>query len=260
MTAFHSALYSGWVRHRRYTPKAHAFCYRLRLFYLDLDELPQLFNGLWCWSYNRPNLGAFRRSDYLGPHTLPLKEAVRLRVSQLAGACPQGPVRMLTQLRLLGVCFNPVTLYYLFEPEASHPSVILAEVTNTPWGERHSYLIACAPEGEKTRAQFAKQFHVSPFNPLQMHYAWVSTAPRRYLLVHMENRLLADSPPVMDATLCLKRQAISANSLGRLLLAHPLNTLKVPLAIYWQALKLWWKGNPFYPHPRSSMGDPRESP
>ncbi len=251
----HSALYSGWVRHRRYTPKAHAFRYPLQLFYLDLDELPQLLQGRWLWSFERFNLGCYRRRDYHGDPHIPLKQAVQQRVLALAGYCPQGTVRMLTQLRLLGVCFNPVTLYYLFEPEAALPSGILAEVTNTPWQERHSYWVPCNPSGTKTQTDFAKTFHVSPFNPTAMHYHWASTAPGEHLIVHMENRLTPDAPLVMDATLNLTRQAWSAKALASLLLRHPFNALKVPITIYWQALKLWLKGNPVYNHPSSASGD-----
>ena len=251
-----SAIYQGKLRHRRFHPKAHAFSYDSTLFYLDLDELPHLFKGVKGWSLNGKTRGQFCRSDYLGDPNTELKEAVRAEVERQLGRCPQGAVRMLTNLRMWGFCFNPVTLYYLFEPNSEKPALILAQVNNTPWNERHSYVVSCDDSG-KTRTEFPKQFHVSPFNPLDMHYHWVSTAPDEHLLVHMENH--RDGICHMDATLTLERQAWSAEQLQRILWRQPWLTLKVPVMIYWQALKLFLKGVPFYPH-RSLRDEEKHNP
>ncbi len=253
----HSAIYRGELRHRRFHPKRHEFSYSSTLFYVDLDELPDLFKGAWCWSLNKRNLGSFWRADYLGDPETPLKEAVRSRVIELAGACPKGAVRMLTNLRIMGSCFNPVTFYYLFEPNADRPSLILAEVNNTPWNQRYSYLISCDLATGKTKTEFEKKFHVSPFNPLSMRYHWVSSAPGETLLVHMENV----APPLtggseatdslvchMDATLKLTRHDWTPSMLQRLLWRQPWAAIKVPLSIYWQALRLFFKGVPVYAH------------
>jgi len=242
----HSAVYQGWVRHRRFLPREHEFRYRATLFYLDLDELPGLFKGIWGWSYNRRNLGWFRRADYFHPDQPDLAQAVRDEVRRQQGYCPRGPVRLLTQMRVWGQCFNPVSLYYCFEPGAERPSVILAQVNNTPWNRRHAYVIPCHPETGKARIGFYKSFHVSPFNPMDMEYRWVSTAPGASLLVHMENH--REGVCHMDATLSLERQAWSGALLTGLIWRQPWMTIKVPLAIYWQALKLWLKRVPIYSH------------
>jgi DUF1365 family protein len=253
----HSAIYQGNLRHRRFHPKNHEFSYESTLFYIDLDELPWLFSGVRGWSLNRKNLGCFYRSDYLGDPAISLKDAVQSKVYNLLGTCPQGAVRMLTNLRILGFCFNPVTLYYVFEPGADCPSVILAEVNNTPWNERHCYLVQCDASTGKAKENFEKHFHVSPFNPLDMHYRWVSSKPDAHLLVHMENH----APPLnntdtvaveqichMDATLSLKRREWSASLLQRLLWLQPWAAIKIPCAIYWQAVRLFFKGVPVYSH------------
>ena len=245
-----SAIYSGSLRHRRFWPKQHQFTYSLTLFYIDLDELQDLFSHSLWWSLNSVNLGYFNRKDYLAPHHIPLKDAVKQRIEAELGDCPKGAIRVLTNLRLWGFCFNPVSFYYVFEPGAENPSVILAEVNNTPWNQRHSYLITCDPQSGKTQETFAKQFHVSPFNPLAMNYHWVSTAPSENLLVHMENHSDQQGPGChMDATLNLKRHAWTKQLLHRHLWLAPWSALKVPLAIYWQALKLWLKRVPYFAHP-----------
>lgn len=259
----HSAIYQGKLRHRRFFPKRHEFTYSSTLFYIDLDELPELFEGAKGWSLNRTNFGSFRRSDFLGPTSVPLKEAVLSETNKLlaldkaALSCPDGAVRMLTNLRILGFCFNPVTLYYLFNKNSDLPEMILAQVNNTPWNERYTYLIHCNEKTGKANSQFDKKFHVSPFNPLAMEYHWISSAPGENLLVHMENHAPVGNAQDssgrsaschMDATLTLKRQPWSKPLLHKLLWLQPWAAIKVPVAIYWQALRLFVKGVPVYTH------------
>jgi len=246
----HSAIYHGSLRHRRFIPKQHEFSYSSSLFYIDLDELPDLFTHVKGWSLNRFNFGAFYRKDYLGDPTVPLKDSVRAEVTRLVGYCPMGAIRMLTNLRILGFCFNPVTFYYVFDVDADKPSLILAQVNNTPWNERHCYVVLCNPETGKTKSEFDKVFHVSPFNPIDMLYHWVSTHPDEHLVVHMENHKQSSLSSVMqchmDATLTLTRTPWTAKGLQKILWRQPWLAIKVPVAIYWQALKLIIKGVPFY--------------
>lgn len=260
----HSAIYQGNLRHRRFFPKRHEFSYSSTLFYIDLDELPDLFSGVAGWSVNRANLGSFRRSDFLGDSTVPLKMAVYNEVNTLLAVdnksemrCPDGAIRMLTNLRIFGFCFNPVTFYYLFNSGANQPAMILAQVNNTPWNKRHTYLIHCDAITGKANSHFDKNFHVSPFNPLDMEYHWISSAPAENLLVHMENHSTArdkletekkDMTCHMDATLRLQRKPWSKSLLQKILLLQPWTAIKVPVAIYWQALRLLVKGVPVYDH------------
>lgn len=128
----HSAVYEGVVRHRRGTPRPHAFSYRMAQLYLDLDEVDAVFRGRWLWSVGRRNLAEFRRADFLGPAEQPLKEAVKDRVEAAIGERPAGPVRLLTHLRYAGVVFNPVSFYYCFDADGETLHSIVAEITNTP--------------------------------------------------------------------------------------------------------------------------------
>lgn len=245
-----SCLYVGRVRHRRFAPARHAFEYRLFMLYLDLDELPGLFERFWLWSSQRPNLAWFRRADHLGDPQQPLAESVRDLVEQRSGQRPHGPVRLLTQLRYFGHGFNPVSFYYCFDSSGEVLEHIVAEVNNTPWGEQHCYLLTASAAQREQRIQrfeLDKQFHVSPFMGMDIRYQWSFMRPGKRLFVHLQNRQHGDK--LFDASLIIKRQPISSAALSGALLRYPFMTLKVVAAIYYQALRLWLKKIPFHPHP-----------
>jgi len=218
------------------------------MMYLDLDELPGAFDGRWLWSARRAAPARFHRSDYHGDPTVPLDEAVRRTVEERTGTRPAGPIRLLTHLRYYGYCFNPVSFYYCFDREGSHVEAILTEITNTPWGERHSYVLPRTSEMNGVmRFRFAKEFHVSPFMPMDQRYDWRFSPPGRRLAVHMEN--YDRSGMIFDATMSLRRRELSGGTLAHTLLAYPWITAGVITAIHWNAFKLWLKGNPVHTHP-----------
>lgn len=253
--ALASAVYEGTVRHRRRAPHAHAFTYRVAQLLLDLDEVESVFADRWLWSSRRRNVAEFRRSDYLGPVDLPLADAVRERVRQHTGARPGGPVRLLTHLRYFGYVFNPVSFYYCYAPDGRTLETVVAEITNTPWSERHAYVLpvdAAATRGRAFEWAFPKRFHVSPFMPMDRDYRWRFTAPGDDLHVHMD--VLRDGEPEFDATLALARRPLTGASLARVLWRYPAMTARVMTAIHWQALKLWLKRNPVHDHPRTLRG------
>lgn len=244
----HSAIYQGYLRHRRFQPQAHRFSYRVFMMYLDLDELDQVLalSPLWSLAPFRP--ARFQRSDFLGDPQLPLKQAVCDRIHEETGVRHEGSVRLLANWRYFGLIMNPIVCYYCFDQQQALRFVVV-EVTNTPWGERQSYVLRCDPSERFLRIEFNKKMHVSPFNPMAMNYHWCSNQPDRMLTVNLECE--QDGETHVDATMALKRREIDGTVLARVLLEYPWMTGKVAFTIYWQALKLWLKRNPIHDHPGS---------
>ncbi len=245
-----SAIYEGWVRHRRTTPKAHDFKYRVFMPFLRLDELPELFEKSWLWSAKRPALARFKREDFFGDPAKPLEDEVRDRVLAATGRRPKGPIYLLANLRYFGYIMNPIACYYCYDESGEHLEAIVAEVTNTPWDERHAYVLRAPEDGGWLRTRFDKTFHVSPFHPMDMEYHWHSNSPADKLCLHLANH--QDGERVFDATLSLQRHEITASSLRRFLWRYPVMTAKVAAGIYYEAFKIWLKGNPYHPHPPST--------
>ena len=245
-----SAIYTGWVRHRRFTPRQHKFIYPVFMMYLDLDELTAVFEKSRWWSEKPWRPARFQRSDFLGDKSIPLDHAVRNRILEETGQPHIGPIRMLANLRYFGFNMNPIACYYCFDNNQNLKTIV-TEVTNTPWKERHSYVLSCQPGKRFHREIFDKKVHVSPFNPMRMTYHWCSNQPAERLSLNLETK--QDGAEQVDATLLLTRQEINSRRLTSILLQYPWMTAKVAFAIYWQALRLWIKGVPFYNHPKSGI-------
>lgn len=243
MTA--SAIYEGAIRHRRFAVRSHEFSHRLALAYLDLDELETLLGGRLLT--RRPGLARFRRADYLGDPAVDLATAARACVERHTGSAPAGPVRVLTHLRTFGHCFNPVSFYYCFTPQERLDAVV-AEVTSTPWGERHAYVLGRNGDGPLLQGELAKRLHVSPFMGMQQRYLWRVATPSETLAVHISSSERGQR--VFDATLALRRVPLTRGSLASVTVRYPAASVRVLALIYGHAAALKLKGVPLQPRSR----------
>lgn len=276
-TELNSAIYTGQVRHRRFSPKAHDFTYKVFMVYLDLQELDTVFAQSRWWSKKRFNIARFRRSDFFDRQEgESLYETISHWLEHENGRRPEGPIRMLTNLRYFGFIINPITCYYCFDSSGETLQTIILEVTNTPWGESCHYILNVDEFGDsfdskaivntkpvlntnavsnsqkasktKRAIRFTKKMHVSPFQPMNLEYLWVGKKPAKDLLVHID--VQQDQQPIFDVTLTLKRQSMNRENMNGVLWRYPVMTLQVVMGIYWQALMLLIKRIPFYSIPK----------
>ncbi len=248
MTLPGSALYVGSVRHHRLQPKVHAFRYPVFLAFLDLDQLDELCQASPFLSRNRFNWASIHDADYLPDRPEgTLRERFAAAAREAGHTPPDGPVFLLANLRYLGYCFNPVAFYYAFDGNG-RLALICAEITNTPWKERHRYWMEPAGPAGPWVFEMAKVFHVSPFMPMGLRYRWGFTEPSERLGIHMA--LSEDGALCFNANLDLARRPWQASEIGRTLVRFPWITLKVVVAIHWEALCLWMKRVPVFTHPK----------
>lgn len=273
-----SAVYEGWIRHRRFEPVEHQFRYPLFLMYLDLGELPAVLDPFPLYSARRPAPARFSRGDYMGDPARPLAACARDAVAEETGERPAGPVRLLTGLRYFGHCFNPVSFYYCFDKSGTRVQAVVADVENIPWGERHAYVLARGQrEGAVLSDELDKRLHVSPLMGMDQTYAFRAGEPGERLAIQIESRPGgaganqehgADGGEVepgasherggrgrgksFEATLSLRRHELSRRRLTGLLARYPALSLQVVAKIYAQSLRLKLKGARYFPHPEGS--------
>jgi hypothetical protein len=228
---------------------------------LDLSELDSVFEGRWLWSTKKWGIVRFDRRDHFGDPQQPLEDSVRDLVESHGIRRPRGPIRLLTHLRFCEYVFNPVSFYFVYSEDGKAVEQIVASVMNTPWKERHQYLLTPAhfqaPQKEGVRLE--KAFHVSPFLPMNLYYTWRIDPPGPRLGVEIIAKSndsarsgsgASDGKSVFEVTMQLVRREISSKSLASALVRFPLMAQQVIAGIYWQAFRLWWKGAKFHSHPR----------
>lgn len=243
-----SAWYVGTVRHRRHHPTQRSFTTRTYHALIDVDELPRLDREVAGFGHNRAALTSFHDRDHLGPLDLPVREKLRRWLAGQGATLPDGPLRVLTNLRVLGHVFNPVSWWYCYAPDGQL-ALVVAEVHNT-FGDAHLYLLDdLVPRRDGTFVATAdKRLHVSPFLPINdLRYRFVFRPPGERSLVHLDVEAAAGR--VLDATQTGRRVALSSTSLRRLLLTHPVMPLRTVVLIHLHALALWWRRVPFHRRP-----------
>ncbi len=248
-----SCIYAGRMGHYRSTPSPHRFSYRMFMLYLDLDEIDSVFSNRLFWSVNRLNLACFLETDHYIEEGFGLADSIRRLVERETSKSVKGPIRLLTHLRYFGFIMNPVSFFYCHDETDSHIEFIVAEIHNTPWGERHCYVLDCNGQHDvdKKTFTFSKMFHVSPFMSMQQEYHWTLSQPHAALSVHMRNYEYGKK--IFSAYCHLHRNSVSPANLAMMLIKYPFMTLRVFIGIYWQALCLWLKKVPFHEHPKHYM-------
>lgn len=248
----------GSIRHRRTEPVEHSFTYPIGLYGVRLSEwekLPSLARGISTRHINRI---WFRRRDYFQPGNGDLESAVKRHVLLATDWEPDGPIELITHPRYFGWCFNPVSFYLCYPRDADTrdnpvPRVILAQITNTPWHERHTYCLSDAGITEtrdgwrSLRYRFPKHFHVSPFNPMDQDYEWLFGFHPEGLRVHMNVK--GKTGKAFDATLSLTRYPLDTERVQYAMRRYPAETIKASIGIHWNAYRLWRKGARFHDHP-----------
>jgi uncharacterized protein len=247
-----SAIYEGWVSHRRSGPVSHSFRYRMFMPLLDLGELTSLIERMPLWSARRWAPARWRRSDYLRGHhdDLPLAEAARELVRERTGFRAEGRVSLLANPRYWGVGFNPVSFLYLHDRSGRDVEAVIAEVTSTPWGERRCYVLPRSDSGSGgLHGGFDKRMHVSPFLPMEQRYEWSATPPGERLGVTIRNR--EGDRVVFEAALALERREMTPATMREILFRYPPMTISTLARIYWNAARLKSKGAPWFQRPDS---------
>ena len=241
------AIYQGVIIHQRSSPKKHSFTYKTNMLYLDLDKIKEAFSDNFFWSYNKPNFASFYRSDFYGDKNKTIKKSIQTLLLKKINLNHKGKIFLLTTIRFFGYSFNPVSFYYCFD-ETKKIQAIVTHITNTPWKEKYAYVHDCRNNSSMSKIfKFEKNFHISPFMPMDINYNWVFTSPKDFLYVSMDN--LLKNKLIFNATLKMTKRAWSAYALNKILFLSIPMSIKAIILIYFNALILFIKKVKFYPHP-----------
>lgn len=247
---FKTALMKGRVDHHRILPRHHQFSYPIAMVMFDVDELANTLKQSRWWSFNQFNFISFYRKDYLGRHNGDLKTAIESLIFQRLGEQFSGKVYLLTHPRYFGFVFNPVSFYFCVNND-DELEYILADINNTPWNERHAYVLKASQQNvSELTSEFDKKFHISPFMPMDIHYNWQFNWSSETLNILMQS--YRGDEKQFTASMVLTAETLSPKAMNQLPFEFPLQTMRVVWRIYWHAFKLWLKKIPVFEHPKNN--------
>ena len=233
-----SALYVGSVMHRRIRPRVHTFRYRAFWLLIDLDEMDEISRRLWLFSHNRFNLFSFKDTDHGNGTATAIRAQVECQLHEAGINFARGTIRLLCMPRVLGYCFNPISVYFCYRADGELAALVY-QVHNT-FGERHSYVMRVGHEGGALHQHCQKSFYVSPFMDMNMRYDFRVAGPGERVSIRI--RSSSSEMLVMTAVLTGARRDLTDRNILDAFLAIPAVTLKVITAIHWEAFRLWLKG------------------
>jgi DUF1365 family protein len=239
-----SGVYTGTLVHSRRTPARHVFRYPMSMWLFDVDELPELERRLALFSVNRRNVVSLRDRDHFDG-TAPLKQAVL----DLVGDESVVRVLALTQPRVLGYVFNPVSFYWCYRADGSLVCMV-AELNNT-FGERLPEVL----DGGSLHYEHDKRLHVSPFFGLDQSYEYAFSEPGAAVWARIHVRDHGHGARPLTAVLHGRRRELTNASVAAALARYPLQPAQVTTLIHWQALKLFLKRVPFHHKPPFVPGE-----
>jgi len=251
-----SSLYVGSVFHRRFSPKAHYFRYRLFWLLVDLDELPKINRLFWLLSHNRPNVFSVFDRDHGDRGGAPLRAQTEKLLAENGVAFDGGSILMLSMPRALGVGFNPLSVYWCYRRDGVLAAMVY-QVHNT-FGERHAYVEPVTPGASGVRQGCDKAFFVSPFLPMGLRYEFHVSQPDESLAVAI--RVYGPDGVALHAALAGRRRDLSDRALLAVGLRIPAVALKTLAAIHWEAARLWLKGVPYLGRSRPLLAAVGKSP
>ncbi len=240
-------IYLGKVMHRRLFPVRYHFAYRVFSMLLDIDQADRLARKLRLFSHNRFNLFSFYDKDHGPRDGSPLRPWIERMLESVGINVGIGRIQVLCFPRLLGYCFNPLSIWYCYNNN-DQICAIVCEVKNT-FGEQHCYVLHDYGEAMAwpVRKNHVKRFHVSPFIGMNAEYRFRLSAPSEALNVVI--REYQNGELMLAAAQNGSRYDMSDRMLLRLLITMPFTTFLVIVRIHWQALKLWRMGAPFNTKP-----------
>lgn len=251
ITGSHLALSD--IRHRRFAPKPHAFDYKIAYLLVDCDTIEKECANVRFISTNKKNMVSLSAQDYLSGNAESFKELKAEAIEKVRAHTSVkeniNRVLLLTLPRFFSYLMNPVSFYFLFSADnADKPAYIISEITNTPWGEKHCYVHVC--EEDKHAFDFKKNFHVSPFMPMHLDYSWRFNFSKSdgQTKIKIFMNLLDQQEKVFDAYMDVAVKPWKKKNAYPFL--FPVQSMVVGWGIYWQALKIKLKGNPFFVHPK----------